>query len=551
MSTARVACIQLALVPDATANREACLALIDAAAAVSPDLIVLPEMSNWSGGLVRSLDEALTHGTPIPGDFTDAMAGRAVRHRCHIAVGMIERADAEAFISSVIIAPDGRIVLKVQKQILFGGQRRWASAGRCGNPVVDLPFGRVGIYICADGLIPETARVLAVSGAQLLINTLHSGGHDETWLHIPARAVENRCWVASANKVGARDLGAPGSFCGGSQILAPDGTVLARADDCTPGFVHADIDLDKADDKRLAGEDLMTLRRPECYAILAEPHAPPAASRKGPAALGVAALQPRGLHEEALDEALTQWHQAAVRGAGLIVTPYLFAHDLSRLPAEAASEAARTSGWLSRLASTARATATWGVVSLLTERAGRFMPSAWLIDPRGETVACQPQVHLPGAWRAWAEAGDALHVHDTHAGRIGILSDADALLPESYRVLARLGAELIVIAGRWRSAHEIDLLLPERAAENRVNIAWANRTDSTVRRGSVLVPVVPYPSEPHWKVRAPDCLEAATDAPFILHGMNLAATIDKTVGPQGCDLMASAVPAAYRPLTGA
>ncbi len=547
---ARIACIQLALVPDASANREACLALIEAAAAVSPDLIVLPEMSNWSGGLVRSLDDALAHGTPIPGDFTAAIARRATLHRCHIAVGMIERTDTEAFISSVIIAPDGAIVLKVQKQILFGGQRLWASVGRCGNPVVSRPFGRVGVYICADGLIPETTRVLAVSGAQLLINTLHSGGHDETWLHIPARAAENRCWVASANKVGARDLGAPGAFCGGSQILSPAGEVIARADDCTAGFVYADIDLKEADDKRMAGEDLMALRRPECYRLLAQAHVAPGGERKGPAALGVAALQPRGLHEQAIEEAIAQWHQAVVQGAGLIITPFLFAHDLARLPAQAAREAAHTSGWLSRLATTARATASWGVVSLLADNQGRFVPSAWLINPHGEPIACQPQVHLPGAWRSWATAGDALQVHDTHAGRIGILSDADALLPESYRVLARQGAELIVIAGRWRTESEIDLLLPERAAENRVNIAWANRTDSALRRGSVLIPVIPYPSEPHWKVRAPDRLEAAPDAPFILHGMNLAATLDKTVGPQGCNLMTSTLPDAYRRLTG-
>ena len=547
---ARVACVQLALVPDATANLAACLSLIDAAASVGPDLIVLPEMSNWSGGLVRSLDDALAHGTPIPGDFTDAIARRAIAHRCHIAVGMIERADTEAFISSVIIAPDGTIVLKVQKQILFGGQRIWARVGRCGNPVVNLPFGRVGVYICADGLIPETARVLALSGAQLLVNTLHSGGHDETWLHIPARAVENRCWVASANKVGPRDLGAPGSFCGGSQIVSPDGQILARADDGTPGFVYADIELGEADDKRMAGEDLMALRRPECYRLLAEPHTPSIGGRKGPAAIGVAALQPRGLHETAIAQVISQWREAATHGAGLIVTPYLFAHDLATLPACAASEAASTPGWLSRLRAAARATATWGIVSLLADVAGRFVPSAWLIDPRGELIACQPQVHLPGAWRTWAGAGAALQVHETHAGRIGILSDADALLPESYRVLARQGAELIVIAGQWRTASEIELLLPERAAENRVNIAWANRTDSLLQRGSVLIPVIPYPSEPHWKVRAPDRLEAAPDAAFILHGMNLAATLDKTVGPQGCDLMASALPAAYRRLTG-
>ena len=206
----RVACLQISLVPDAARNLAHCLRLIDEAAEDSPALMVLPEMSNWSGGMVRSLEEALQHGCTVPGPFTDALAERAERHACHIAVGLIERQGDEAFITSVILAPDRRIVLKYQKQVIFGGQRVWASSGRCGNPVVDLPFGRVGVYICADGLVPETARMLMLQGAQLLLNTLHSGGSDETHLHVPARAVENRVWVASANKVGPRDLGGVG-----------------------------------------------------------------------------------------------------------------------------------------------------------------------------------------------------------------------------------------------------------------------------------------------------------------------------------------------------
>jgi hypothetical protein len=57
--------------------------------------------------------------------------------------------------------------------------------------------------------------------------------------------------------------------------------------------------------------------------------------------------------------------------------------------------------------------------------------------------------------------------------------------------------------------------------------------------------VVPYPSEPHWKVRSPDVIEARSNARFVALGVNLAATRDKTIGVQGCDLLASAVPAEY------
>ena len=84
----RIACVQLSLVADEASNLKKCLSLIEQAAAEKSDLVVLPEMSNWSGGLVRSRAEALEHGTPVPGPFLDALAERAERHRtdsraCH------------------------------------------------------------------------------------------------------------------------------------------------------------------------------------------------------------------------------------------------------------------------------------------------------------------------------------------------------------------------------------------------------------------------------------------------------------------------------------
>jgi len=568
----RVACLQISLVPDAARNLAHCLRLIDEAAEDSPALMVLPEMSNWSGGMVRSLEEALQHGCTVPGPFTDALAERAERHGCHIAAGLIERQGDEAFITSVILAPDRRIVLKYQKQVIFGGQRVWASSGRCGNPVVDLPFGRVGVYICADGLVPETARMLMLQGAQLLLNTLHSGGSDETHLHVPARAVENRVWVASANKVGPRDLGGVGYYCGGSQIVSPDGVVAARADDRSDMVVSALIDLSQADDKRLChqvdqvSDDLLQLRRPDCYgALLQAPAKTASVSFTAPlrvATLGVAALQPRGRGEAALRQVLQQWRKAVSAGAGLVVLPELFAWTPDEIAADPAAAADYAGHCLRALCGMARDTASWGICSLIetrpagakgseakgSETAG-FQHSAVLIDHRGEVIARYAQVHVPKALASWAGPGDVLPVFDTPIGRIGMLCGVDAVLPESFRVLAAKGAALVAVCGSWYNAHEIDLQLPERVAENRINVVLARRADAPVQRGSAIVAALPYPSEPHWKLRSPDVVEAALDADFVLAGVNLAATIDKTVAPHGCDLFASAAHAAYALLT--
>ena len=540
----RIACVQLSLVADEASNLKKCLGLIDRAAAEKPELIVLPEMSNWSGGLVRTRAEALEHGTPVPGRFLDALAERAERHRCFVAAGVIERLGDESFITSVILAPDRRIVLKYQKQIPFAGQRVWASPGRAGNPVAQLPFGRVGIYICADGLVPETARALALQGAHLLLNTLHSGGSDETNLHVPARAVENRVWVASANKVGPRELGAVGSYCGGSQIVSPTGEIAARADNHSDAVVWADVDLAMAEDKMLGGDDIFRMRRPECYQSLVAPPERPSPTR-GPASLGVAALQPTGYGDFAVDEAAQAWREAAAAGAKLMVLPGLFPYEPAAVAGDPAGAAADGERFLARLSEIARQTATWGVTSVVEREVDRYYHTAFLVDHRGAIAGRYRQVHVPAALNGWATAGNRFEVFDTAIGRIGILCGADALVPEAFRVLAYLGAEVIAVPAQWRAEYEIDLVMPERVAENRVNIVLARRFDSPVSRGSAIIGVVPYPSEPHWKVRSPDVIEARSQARFVALGVNLAATRDKTIGAQGCDLMASAVPAEY------
>src|SRR6478736_1474170 len=153
------------------------------------------------------------------------------------------------------------------------------------SPVVDTVFGRVGLYSCMDGVINETPRMLAVGGAQVLLNSLNSFALDEASLHVPVRAVENRVWVVAANKVGplvparsiamvAERVGVPMEMlhgAGESQIVAPDGTVVAVAPRTGEAVVVADIEVEQADDKRRPdGTDVMSSRRPGLYGPIVE-----------------------------------------------------------------------------------------------------------------------------------------------------------------------------------------------------------------------------------------------------------------------------------------
>ena len=546
----RIACCQIALVPDESANLKKCISLIDQAAQLQPDLIVLPEMSNWSAGLVKSRADALAHSVTMDGQFIQAIADKAQEHGCFIAVGVIEQEGTHTFITSVIISAQKQIVLKYQKQIPFGPQIAWAEPGRTGNPVVDLPFARVGLYICADGLIPETTRVLALKGAQLLINTLHSGGSDETYLHVPVRAYENRVWVASANKVGKRDGAALDRFSGGSQIVSPLGEVLARADELSDSFVWADIDFKDPQQKLRQQEDVLDLRRPQCYGVLTQKPAYPFDENffLGPASLGVACLQPTGHGLMALQEALAEWRRAVhEEGARLVVFPHLIMHDMKsalNLPDCVAKDQLA----LGMVREAAQKTASWVVFSSL--KVNPSYPGAVhictdLIDPSGAIFGSHLQVHLPKRLQSDISMGSTFQVFQTPIGSIGLLSGTDAQLLESFRALSYQGAQVVCVSGEIDHAKEIDWVLRERVAENRIHVVYASRQDSGCTNSSVIVQASAYPSEPHWRVRFPDVRRIESGQKRLSACLDLLATKDKTVAALGGDLFLSPRHEAY------
>jgi predicted amidohydrolase len=136
--------------------------------------------------------------------------------------------------SAYVVTPSG-IAGYADKCFLWHFDRRWFTAGDALAPV-DTPAGRLGIFICADGRIPTIAAALAARGAEILVvpTAWVTSGRDphalenlQADLMIAVRARENGVPLVAANKVGieARSV----AYCGKSQIIAADGTVIALA----------------------------------------------------------------------------------------------------------------------------------------------------------------------------------------------------------------------------------------------------------------------------------------------------------------------------------
>jgi predicted amidohydrolase len=128
----------------------------------------------------------------------------------------------------------------------------------------------VGVLLGWDLAFPETARCLALDGAELLCVCANWGhapaeerdGYVAEWrTYVHARALENATYVAAANRIGEEYSY---RFLGDSMVAGPRGEVYASIDEEIEGYAVATIDLDAV---RKTREELQLIqcRSPQSY----------------------------------------------------------------------------------------------------------------------------------------------------------------------------------------------------------------------------------------------------------------------------------------------
>ncbi len=245
---------------EVSSNVEAALKQMES---VRAGLFVLPELFNTGYNFI-SREEVEQLAEAATGETFGKMAEFARKNSCYIAYGFAEKSDA-LYNSSTLIGPPGLIGL-YRKVHLYYRENLFFSPGNLGFPVFDLPFGRMGMMICFDWIYPESARTLALNGAQLILHPSNL-----VLPHCPdamvTRCLENRVFAATANRVGREQRGGVDlAFIGNSEIVSPAGRILARLDGANPSTAAVDVDLRDALDKKINEfNDLLGGRRPESY----------------------------------------------------------------------------------------------------------------------------------------------------------------------------------------------------------------------------------------------------------------------------------------------
>jgi predicted amidohydrolase len=439
-----------------SANLEALLRLTREAAAAGAKLIVTPEMATtaycWA-----TRDEVASDVEPVPGATTERFAEIAADHDCWIVVGLAE-VDPETGIyynSAVLIGPEGPVGL-YRKTHAYISEPKWAKDGDMGLPVFETPIGRIAMTLCMDACYPETARVPALAGADVICfptNWLSEKSPSPSWM---ARAAENDVFLIAANRYG---LERGVQFSGGSAVIDPDGSVQSVLD-TGDGIVWGWIDPARARDKHPfpdRSEDLIADRRPDAYGAMTlntylwDPgdfHGlygirPLPEARRSRVAV-VQCSPHSGDVAGNLDRVARE--MGALAETDLVVFPELVVTGSvsDRETAEGLAETipGPSTERLREIAALADAYLVAGLIER-DARSGRLYNSAVLVGPDG-VVGTYRKLHLAAEDRAWATPGNlGLPTFDTPPGRIGMLLGYDALFPEAARSLALDGADII------------------------------------------------------------------------------------------------------------
>ncbi|NLO20022.1 MAG: carbon-nitrogen hydrolase [Ignavibacteria bacterium] len=194
------------------------------------DLIVFPELATTGYSFITA-KEAEEHSDEFNGKIMKRFQEMATRKNKIIVLGFAEKFRTEFYNSAAILFPEKEYSACYRKTHLFYRERFCFSEGNTGFFVVDYkPFDlKLGTMICYDWRFPEAARTLGIKGADII--ACPSNLVTNIWhLAMPARAIENKVFLAVANRYGTEEReGQELFFNGDSALWSYNGTLLAVA----------------------------------------------------------------------------------------------------------------------------------------------------------------------------------------------------------------------------------------------------------------------------------------------------------------------------------
>jgi predicted amidohydrolase len=256
------------------------LSALHEAGRAGADLACLGETCTTSH-LQASPDDRTIFEDALDGPTTQQVSTIAARYRMNVALPIAAYWRGALHNLVIVLDRSGAVVGVYAKVHPTRSERQRGIVPGDDFPVFRLDFGVVGALICHDLSFVESARVLAVRGAEVLVwPTWWSGwGEELCEAVIKSRAIDNGCWLV---RVGygypPSRAWRPGMQLGRSGVIGPDGVALSSCGRSI-GLSVATVDLDAEriahgfswGDEGPFRADMLADRRPDTYGALVDP----------------------------------------------------------------------------------------------------------------------------------------------------------------------------------------------------------------------------------------------------------------------------------------
>lgn len=237
---------------------------------LTADILLFPELCT-TGYFFLSRQEVARTAETASGQTSQFFREMAQNKNAVVVAGFAERHQKKLYNSCLIVVPEVKSAYVYRKTHLFYKEKNCFDPGNTGFFVVKDKKRDVAIgpMICYDWRFPESARVLTLLGADLIV--CPSNLITESWrLVMPARAIENKVYLAVANRAGLEKREAEElRFKGNSAIYDYSGRQLKKAGKKKNEVLRAEIYPVQTRDKSFNPiNDVLADRRPLHYAAL-------------------------------------------------------------------------------------------------------------------------------------------------------------------------------------------------------------------------------------------------------------------------------------------
>lgn len=277
------AATQFACSWDRRANVEKAKALVRAAAAKGANAILIQELFETPYFCQDQSADHFALAAPFEGNKLIAeMADLAKSLGVVLPVNFFEKAGHAHFNSLAMIDADGTVMGRYRKSHIPDGpgyqEKFYFTPGDTGFKVWHTKFGAFGAGICWDQWFPESARSMALMGAEVLFYPTAIGSEPppappvdsrDHWRRVmQGHAAANVMPLVGSNRIGTEKAkSSEVTFYGSSFIADQTGAIVAELDREHEGVASATFDLDEVAKAR-ASWGLFRDRRPELYSAI-------------------------------------------------------------------------------------------------------------------------------------------------------------------------------------------------------------------------------------------------------------------------------------------